>query len=61
LLHWNAVPNAVSYQIYRSDNPYSNFTLIGTTSYLQFTDVSGSKGFYYIKASTQNPALKTAP
>ena len=61
LLHWNAVPNAVSYQIYRSDNPYSSFTLIGTTSYLQFTDVSGNKGFYYIKASTQNPALKVAP
>ncbi len=61
LLHWNAVPNAVSYQIYRSDNPYSNFTLIGTTSYLQFPDVSGSRGFYYIKASTQNPALKVAP
>jgi hypothetical protein len=55
VLRWNAVPNALSYQIYRSDNPYSNFTLIGTTSYLQFTDASGNQGFYYIKASTQHP------
>ncbi len=55
VLRWNAVPNALSYQIYRSDNPYSNFTLIGTTSYLQFTDPSGNQGFYYIKASTQHP------
>ncbi len=55
VLRWNAVPNALSYQIYRSDNPYSNFALIGTTSYLQFTDSSSNQGFYYIKASTQHP------
>jgi len=53
ILQWEAVPNAVSYQIYHSDRPDCNFTLLGTTSQLQFTDPVGSRSFYFVKASSR--------
>ncbi|MEN6445766.1 MAG: C25 family cysteine peptidase [Candidatus Cloacimonas sp.] len=61
ILQWNTVPNANSYQVYRSDSPTGVFTLIGTTSQLQFSDVTATKAFYYIKASSQLPVLKDNP
>lgn len=48
---WDAVSGATIYHIYRSTEPYSGFTEIGTsgTNGYQDTDVlSGNKYFYYI-------------
>lgn len=42
-----------SYSVEASDNPYSGFVTIGTTTQTQFTDVANlSKRFYRIRAST---------
>ena len=52
-LGWDAVSGAATYHIYRSTEPYSGFTEIGTsgTNSYQDTDVlTGNKYFYYITA-----------
>jgi hypothetical protein len=52
-LGWDAVTGATTYHIYRSTEPYSGFTQIGTsgTNAYQDTDVlTGNKYFYYITA-----------
>ncbi len=53
LLIWEKVSGAASYNVYRSELPYSGFTLIGSSESLSYedTDVSGAeKYFYYITA-----------
>ncbi|NLK49600.1 MAG: gingipain R, partial [Candidatus Cloacimonetes bacterium] len=52
-LQWDAVPNADQYQIWRSTDPYSGFTLINTVSTTSFTDnYLGDRMFYHVKAIT---------
>ncbi len=54
-LGWDAVSGATVYYIYRSIEPYSGFTQIGSsgTNSYQDTDVlSGNKYFYYITADS---------
>ncbi len=55
ILSWNAIPNAVAYQVYRSATPDGEFALIGTTTQLQYTVAAVNRGFYYIKATTELP------
>lgn len=49
-LNWAAVPRATEYRIYKSESPYGPFELLTTTAQIQYSDVSGDKGFYYVKA-----------
>lgn len=57
VLQWLAVPNAESYQVFRSSDPYGTFTLIATVTNTQYIDSSRpDKAFYYIKALRGNPA-----
>ncbi|MCK4978906.1 MAG: hypothetical protein KAS62_00850, partial [Candidatus Delongbacteria bacterium] len=52
-LSWNAVSGATIYNVYRSEDPYSGFTLIGssgTNSYVDNDVLSGNKYFYQITA-----------
>jgi len=53
-LSWNAIPNAGSYKVYKASLPEGPYTLIGTTSQLQYTDTTGDKAFYYIKATSNS-------
>ncbi len=48
-LNWDAVTGAVSYNIYRSDDPYGEFTLIGNSSTTSFidNDIPGSNKYFY--------------
>jgi hypothetical protein len=55
-LQWNSVPNATQYAIYKSDTPNGTFTLIGTTALTVYTDASGVRGFYYVKATAGLPS-----
>jgi len=55
VLQWAAIPNAQSYKVYRSDKPAGPFTLVGSTSQLQWTDTWLDKAFYYIKATSEIP------
>jgi len=41
--------------VYRSDKPAGPFTLVGSTSQLQWTDNWLDKAFYYIKATSEIP------
>ncbi len=50
-LSWNAVPNATAYKVYRAFSPEGPYSLIGSTSLLQFSDPGTAKAFYYIKAT----------
>ncbi len=53
LLEWNEVIGAVSYKVYRSEDPYSGFSQIGISPTNLFTDpevLSGNKYFYYVIA-----------
>ena len=49
-LSWDAVPGALSYDIYRSAEPYSGFVKIGNSATASYVDsVTGAdKYFYYI-------------
>lgn len=52
-LTWDAVSGTTIYNIYRSTDPYSGFTKIGTSQTLDYqdADVSGSdKYFYFVTA-----------
>lgn len=52
-LHWNAVPSAHTYDIYRSENSESGFSLIGSTQTLYFDDLTpppGATAFYFVRA-----------
>lgn len=50
-LQWQALPNADEYKIYRSLTPDGAYSVIATTSALQFTDPEiHNQAFYYIKA-----------
>jgi predicted outer membrane repeat protein len=52
-LEWEAVLGAASYNIYRSEYPYSGFVLLNTSATNSYTDsetVSGNKYFYYVAA-----------
>ncbi len=52
-LSWSPVPDAVSYTVYRSENPYSDFKVVKSTALTIWTDNTGgaSKYFYYVTAS----------
>ena len=53
-ISWDTVPGATTYHIYRSDDPYSGFTEIGSSGTLSYEDTDtllGNKYFYYIIAS----------
>ncbi len=58
-LEWNAIPNATAYKVYKSDTPDGTFTLLGTTTTPEYTDVAGDKGFYYIVATQGVPAKQS--
>jgi hypothetical protein len=52
LLAWNAVTGATTYKIYHSDNPYTGFTQLGTTSNTSLMIVSPpAKRFYRVTAN----------
>ena len=51
LIEWTAVPDAASYKIYRSTDPYAGFEQIGTTGTNSYTDsevLAGRAYFYYV-------------
>jgi photosystem II stability/assembly factor-like uncharacterized protein len=50
LLSWDGVSGASYYRIYRSDDPYSGFTEIGTSVSPDFedTNISGGNKYFYI-------------
>ncbi|MDA3838194.1 MAG: hypothetical protein PF574_04335 [Candidatus Delongbacteria bacterium] len=53
LLDWTAASEAISYKIYRSDDPNGIFNLIDTVTATTYTDnevLSGNKYFYYVIA-----------
>lgn len=52
ILNWAAVPQAAIYQVYKASSPEGPFTLVGSTSLLQFNDTASDKAFYYVKALT---------
>jgi hypothetical protein len=58
-LEWDAIPNATAYKVYKSDTPDGTFTLLGTTTTPEYTDVAGDKGFYYIVATQGVPAKQS--
>ena len=58
-LSWAAVPQASIYHVYRATTPEGPFSLVGSTSTLQYSDSASEKAFYYIKAAT-SPASKAA-
>lgn len=49
-ISWEYPVSGVSYNIYRTEDPYSSYYLIGTTSNLYFTDtnISGSNHHFYM-------------
>ncbi|MDA3885809.1 MAG: DUF2817 domain-containing protein [Candidatus Delongbacteria bacterium] len=52
-LSWDAVSGATTYNVYRSIDPYSGFTFIGSSGTNSYTDseaLSGNKYFYQITA-----------
>ncbi|HAQ60938.1 TPA: hypothetical protein DCR49_02910 [Candidatus Delongbacteria bacterium] len=51
-LNWSAVPDALSYNIYRSDTPYGTFTLLINTAntYWSVSTSAGAKYFYRVTA-----------
>ncbi len=50
LIQWSAITNATHYEVYKSDNPAGPFSLAGTTTLPEYTDIAEDKAFYYIKA-----------
>ena len=48
-IYWNDSVSALSYNIYRSIDPYSGFSLIGTSTTTSYTDsdISGSNKYFY--------------
>jgi hypothetical protein len=53
-LSWNAVSGATGYSIYRSNLPYTGFTLLNTTASTSYVDagaVGGGKWFYQVVAT----------
>lgn len=52
-LNWSAVPDALSYNIYGSENPYGTFLLLKntTSTYWSASTSAVSKYFYYVTAS----------
>jgi fibronectin type 3 domain-containing protein len=55
VVQWNTIPNANLYKVFKSNSPNGPFTLLGTTTQLQYTDVAADHGFYYVQASDTNP------
>lgn len=49
-LSWEEISGATSYRVEASDNPYSGFELLVTTSNLSYTHSGGSKRFYRVTA-----------
>lgn len=53
-IHWNSVPDADTYKVFASENPYENFIEITNEGNLQGSQwtcpLSADKKFYYIKA-----------
>jgi peptidoglycan hydrolase-like protein with peptidoglycan-binding domain len=50
---WTAVKGAAEYKIYRSSSSNGTYTLIGTATYNQYTDINISKGYtYYYKVES---------
>ena len=56
-LIWSPALNAQQYHIYKSSDPYTGFTLIGSTPDTTYTDtsaiISEIKSFYYITTDNQ--------
>jgi hypothetical protein len=54
-LFWSAIPGATLYKVYRSTEPFTGFTLRGTTSAHTFQDsgVVGVKYFYQVTATNE--------
>lgn len=47
---WATVPGATNYKVYGSDDPYTGFTLLQSSSALSYSETAGSKRFYYVIA-----------
>ena len=49
IISWGKILEAVSYNIYRSENPYLGFELIGKSSVPEYidTDISNSYKYFY--------------
>ena len=62
VLSWTST-GAAQYHIYKSDDPYTGFTEIGTTTGTQYTDtgavVDSDIGFYYV--TSDNETLDFGP
>ena len=56
-LLWSTVPTAQQYHIYKSSDPYTGFTLVGSTTNTTYTDTNAIiielTSFYYITADDQ--------
>jgi hypothetical protein len=52
-LNWTIISGATHYKIYRSTQPFTGYTEIGTSSTANYVDigVEGVKYFYYVTAS----------
>jgi len=59
-ISWAEVPGVENYNIYRSDNPYGPFSLVGTTLNLWWLDpaLPGTAAFYYVTSVIPEPARK---
>ncbi len=58
VLSWTAVPNATHYKVYASDDPYTGFTLLGTTANLSYTITApaATAKFYQVTSTNEAPA-----
>ncbi len=58
VLNWAAVPNATLYKVYASNDPYTGFTLLGTTANLSYTITAPAAAakFYQVTATNEAPA-----
>ncbi len=55
-LNWLAVPGFLYYRVYRSENPYGSFTLLGVTADAYYNDDTiepGSRYFYYVCSTNE--------
>ncbi len=58
-LTWGAVSGALHYKIFRSFEPFDNFTLLSSTDETTFTDSNtNGEAFYYVAASSETLSRK---
>ncbi len=53
---WNSVSNATSYKVYRSSSSSGSYTLLGSTTYTNYSDRSPMSGRNYYKVKAVNSA-----